>query len=52
VALERWWGVVAVHAILFIIISQTLSLPKLELNGRFLRMSQRREQDIGAGEGY
>jgi hypothetical protein len=43
-ALERRRGVVAaVHGILFIIVSPTLPLPKLELNRRFFRMSQRRE---------
>jgi len=51
-ALRRWWGVVLVHSIMFTIVSLTFSLSKLKLNRRFLRMSQRRKQDIGAGEGY
>jgi hypothetical protein len=48
--LRRWCGGVVVHGIIFTVISLTLPLSKLELNGRFLRMSQRRKQDIGAGE--
>jgi hypothetical protein len=55
--LRRWWGVdvvvvVVIHDIIFTVVSLTLPLSKLELNRRFLRMSQRRKQDIGAGEGY
>jgi hypothetical protein len=49
-ALERRWGVIV--DILFVIVSPTLPFPELELYRGFLRMSQRREQDIGAGEGY
>jgi hypothetical protein len=51
--LRRWWGVVVVvHGIIFTVVSLTFPLSKLELNRRFLRMSQRRKQDIGAGKGY